>query len=302
MTAPERRSVRYAQNFLRGPRLVERLLARSTIGADDLVYEIGPGKGIITAALARRCRRVVAIEKDPILAGRLRRRFAGHPRVAIHEADALCFPLPDERYKVFASIPFNVTTAIVTRLTACGERGESTAPSAPDDAFLVVQREAANKIIGAPRESLYAVLLKPWFEPTLLHRFARADFVPAPRVDVVMLRLRKRGPPLVAPADTRLFRDFVAHGFTAWRPSLRRTFKGIFTAQQFDRLVRELAFAPDATPTALRFEHWLGLFERFKALGDARARWHVAGAERRLKAQQARLHKVHRTRASARSG
>jgi len=73
----ERRSVRYSQNFLHDRRLVGRLLARSSIGPDDVVYEIGPGRGIITEALAARCRRVVAVEKDPLLAARLQRRFAG---------------------------------------------------------------------------------------------------------------------------------------------------------------------------------------------------------------------------------
>ncbi len=91
---------------------------------------------------------------------------------------------------MFASIPFNITTAIVTRLT--------TASCPPDDTYLVVQREAANKFLGKPRESLYAVLLKPWFELDIVHLFRRSDFVPTPHVDVVMLRLRKRGPFIVS--------------------------------------------------------------------------------------------------------
>ncbi|HZC08403.1 MAG TPA: rRNA adenine N-6-methyltransferase family protein, partial [Ktedonobacterales bacterium] len=62
--------IRYSQNFLRDSRLVERLVVESTISHEDVVFEIGPGKGIITDALARRARRVVAIELDGALAER----------------------------------------------------------------------------------------------------------------------------------------------------------------------------------------------------------------------------------------
>ena len=140
MASNRRRSVRYAQNVLTNRSLIDRLLDRSGIDAGDTVLEIGAGGGAITERLARRCRRVVAIERDPRLADRLRRRFAGCPSVAIHEGDFLCLPLPDTRYKVFANIPFNITTAIVTRLTA--------APRPPEEAHLVVQREAADRFLG----------------------------------------------------------------------------------------------------------------------------------------------------------
>src|SRR6266699_5222722 len=187
MPALSQRSILYAQNFLTSACLVDALLDRCRFEPGDILYEIGPGKGIITERLASRCSHIVAIEKDPHLAEALRCRFDGVTNITIHAGDFLQFHLPDTHYKVFASIPFNITTAIVTRLT--------TAPCAPDDAYLVVQKEAAGKFLGRPRESLYAVLVKPWFELDVVHRFRRRDFVPTPRVDVVMLRLRKRGPP-----------------------------------------------------------------------------------------------------------
>src|SRR5215510_1463281 len=79
--------------------------------------------------------------------------------------------------------------AIVSRLTA--------ASNPPRDAYLVVQREAAERFVGKPRPTLVAALLMPWFEASIVHRFRATDFAPAPRVDVVMLRLHKRGPPFV---------------------------------------------------------------------------------------------------------
>ncbi len=288
MSSIVQRSILYAQNFIKSPCLVDSLLDRYGIGSGDILYEIGPGKGIITECLARRCKQVIAIEKDPQLAAALRRRFANTPNITIHEGDFLQFRLPDVHYKVFANIPFNISTAIVTKLT--------TAAYPPDDSYLVMQKEAAGRFLGKRGESLYAVLLKPWFEPEIVHRFKRNDFVPAPRVDVVMLRLRKRGPPLIKRNNTQIFRDFVVYGFTAWQPSLRSTFKGIFTSRQFKHIARGLDFDLDATPASLRFEQWLGLFDYFKRVGNGQSLQIIAGSERRLKQQQAALQKIHRSR------
>jgi 23S rRNA (adenine-N6)-dimethyltransferase len=116
VTSIHHHSVSYSQTFLTNPQLVDHLLDRSSIGSDDVVYEIGPGDGLITARLARRCRRVVAVEIDPDLAGQLCRRFAGLPHVTIRNEDFLQTRLPMTAYKVFANIPFNITAAIVTKL------------------------------------------------------------------------------------------------------------------------------------------------------------------------------------------
>ena len=280
--------VTHTQNFLTSRPLVERLVEHAEIGPDDLALEIGPGRGIITDVLARHARRVVAVEKDPALAARLARRFVANPDVAIQAADFLDVPLPREPFKVFANLPFNATSEIVSRLL--------TAPCPPDDMHLVVQREAAERFSGLPRESLVAVLLKPWFEPSIVYRFQRHDFSPAPRVDVVMLRLRKRGPPLVDPADAQLFRDFVSYGFTAWRPSLASTLETLVGRLRARQIGREIGLPPDASPSLVPFELWLCLFQTLKAGDRARLRARLAGSEQRLRQQQQTLSKLHRTR------
>ncbi|HEX6556384.1 MAG TPA: 23S ribosomal RNA methyltransferase Erm [Ktedonobacteraceae bacterium] len=288
MSSSSRPSNFYAQHFLKDPCLVTSLLERCTIGYDDVVYEIGPGKGMITEQLAQRCKQVVAIEKDPRLSALLLQKFAYMPNVAIHEGDFLHYRLPRKPYKVFANIPFNITTAIVTRLTV--------EEYPPEVAYLAMQKEAAGMYVGKPHETLRSLLLKPWFEVEIVHRFRRKDFVPEPRVDVVMLRLRKRGPPLVNPADRQCFRDFVVYGFTTWRPALGSILKGIFTRQQLKHMRRELGFDLEATPTSLSFEQWLNLFAFYKNVGNKQAMDRIVGSEERLLQEQKRLQKVHRTR------
>jgi 23S rRNA (adenine-N6)-dimethyltransferase len=288
MSAVQQRSVLYSQNFLKSPTLVCQLLDKCDIGSDDTVYEIGPGKGIITELLARRCRQVVAIEKDAQLVDTLRSRLTGSTNIRLLHCDFLTYHLPTTPYKVFANIPFNITSAIVTHLT--------TARVPPDDTYLIMQKEAAQKFLGEPRESLYSILLKPCFELELIHRFRRNDFVPAPRVDVVMLRLRKRGPPLLACNELSLFRDFVVYSFTAAQPSLRSAFKCVFTPNQLKRLGHDLHLDLSTPPTSLCFEQWLCLFDCFTHIANAQAIHTILGSEARLHRQQAKLEKIHRTR------
>jgi len=288
----DRRSITYAQNFLRSSRLVDHLLARSSIGPDDLVVEIGPGSGIMTERLAGACRQVLAIEKDPALARRLCGRLARFPNVALFEADATEFPLPVTPYKVFANPPFNATAAIIGRLT-----DETWTPV---DAYLVVQREAAARFLGEPRESLASLRLKPWFEPTLIHRFRRDDFLPAPGVEVVLLRLRKRGPPLLDPSEARTYRDFVVFAITAWRATLRDALGGAIDRAAVRRIERRCGIDLRRAPTAVSFADWLALFAAFLVEANGRALSTIGGAEARLRAEQRGLQKEHRTRTPAR--
>lgn len=288
MSTSSRQSVLYSQNFLKDPYLVASLLNLSSLESDDIVYEIGPGKGIITKQLALRYREVVAIEKDPSLADQLQRELADWPNVTIHQGDFLYYALPQQPYKLFANIPFNITSAIVTKLT--------TAPCPPEDAYLIMQQEAAKMFLGEPNESLRSILLKPWFELAIVHHFERRDFTPAPRVDVVLLRLRKRGPPLVQDTDRQRFRDFVVHSFTTWPPAPSSPLRGIFTRQQRKYIQNTLDIGLDETPTSLSFDQWLSLFKYFQTVGNKQTERLIAGSEQRLIQQQNGLQKIHRTR------
>jgi 23S rRNA (adenine-N6)-dimethyltransferase len=288
--APQRRLVN-SQNFLRSRVLVDHLLATSSIQSGDLVLDLGAGRGLLTERLVQRGCRVIAVEKDAGLVATLRQRFAGTPAVTVWHLDILAVKLPSRPYKVFANIPFDATSAIIHRLTG--------SPCPPEDAYLVVQREAAERVVGRPRGTLLAALLCPWFEVAVVHRFRRTDFTPMPRVDVVMLRLRKRGPPAVVPEHAGLFRDFVVRMFTARQCSLANRLGDLLGRRRARLLMRRLAISQAATPSSVSPRQWLELFVEFQRAAEVPARLLVRGAERRLHRQQLRLRKLHRTRTRA---
>jgi 23S rRNA (adenine-N6)-dimethyltransferase len=256
MEKRRRRKVFLAQNFLRSPGLVSRLVARSSIGPSDVVYEIGPGKGIITAELVRAAEKVVAIEKDPKLVRRLRERFRGVENIEIIEEDFLQFSIRERDYKIFANIPYSITASLVRKILYV--------PPVPSEAYLILQKEPARKFSGRPSETLFSLLAKPLFEFQIVAGLKRTDFDPAPDVDSVLLRIARRREPLLQKEDAALYREFVRYGFGGWKRHLRSAFKPVFTYKQWKRLSRDLHFPLNATPTELTFVQWLGLFKAFK--------------------------------------
>lgn len=252
------KQVSLAQNFLRSPELVRRLVKTSGIGQDDTVYEIGPGRGIITAELARAAKKIIAVEKDVRLVRQLRERFQGVGNVEIIEKDFLRFSIAERDYKIFANIPYNITANIVRKILYV--------PPAPGEAYLILQKEAAGKFSGCPNETLFSVMAKPFFEFRIISGLKRTDFEPVPSVDSVLLHIKRRARQLLRTEDETLYRDFVSYGFCRWKNYLRLAFKNIFTYKQWKRLARDLNFPLNSTPTQLSFEQWLGLYQGFKYL------------------------------------
>lgn len=292
MSSSRQRRIAYAQNFLHNPRLVRTLVAQSSLGAEDLALEIGPGDGAITSTLVDACRHVIAIEKDPYQIERLGKRFGQDSRLTLFGGDFLDFPLPASRYKVFASIPYHATAAIVGKLT--------TGVAPPDDAYLVVQQEAAYRFMGAPVETLVALRMRPWFEPSIAFEFRRTDFRPAPAVDSVLLRIERRERPLIPPAHRQRFDDFVVSLFTAWKSTARQAAKAAFPGDLMAVLDRSVGQALDRRPSQIHLDAWIDAFQVLVELDDPRAWRAIAGASEKLEREQEGLAKRRRTSVAVR--
>src|SRR5690349_3074204 len=156
-----------AQNFLRSSEMVRSLLEISSIEPRDTVYEIGPGHGIITAELAQIAHKVIAIEKDPGLARQLCERFQDIDHVKIIARDFLRYHIDDREYKIFANIPYNITADVVRKILY--------APLTPSEAYLIIQKEAAEKFSGKPTETQFSVLAKPLFDIQIVRELRRTD-------------------------------------------------------------------------------------------------------------------------------
>ena len=210
------------QHFLRDARLLEKIARTIDPGPEDLVIEIGPGKGALTRAVAALAGKVVAVEKDRILAESL---AADKPEnVEIIEGDAL-----DESFerlifevakaappvKIIGNLPYSISGPFLARVWE-ERRLFSRA------AFLI-QREVAERIASGPGSKDYAplsIMLQIFFEVKILFKVAAGSFVPPPKVESAVVSLIRRETPLVAVPDEARFRKFLAGAFAQRRKTL----------------------------------------------------------------------------------
>jgi 23S rRNA (adenine-N6)-dimethyltransferase len=248
-----------SQNFLVDSRAIETLVGGSGVTEGDLVLDIGAGNGLISQALVRRGARVLAIERDPALAQRLRARFGTWPSVTVAEADVLTAPLPDEPFRVVANIPFGITTKILHRLLDNpGLRGDTGALTRAD---LIVQAEVARKRGTRGRGTLLNACWEPWFEFGTGARIPAAAFRPRPRVDAAILIVVRRDPPLLGPAAWRDYTAFVAAAFEGARPTVASALTRSLPRSVFAPLAAELGFGVSALPSQLGVTDWVALFK-----------------------------------------
>ncbi|MBH1980460.1 methyltransferase domain-containing protein, partial [Candidatus Saccharibacteria bacterium] len=197
-----------SQNFLRKPSLVKTLAGHSNLKKTDTVYDIGAGSGIISSVLAERCSRVIAVEHDARMITTLRDNVAKFDNVEVVVGDALTFALPDNEYKVFANIPFHLSSPIVRRLT------ETTNP--PSAIYLIVQKQFAQKLLIGDYSftGLLGAFIAPLFEVRIRYKLDRTDFWPHPAVDTVFIELLRRKSPLLPSTDMPRYRAFVEQCFS----------------------------------------------------------------------------------------
>jgi 23S rRNA (adenine-N6)-dimethyltransferase len=241
-----------SQNFLIDRRAIEGLADGAGITDGDLVLDIGAGNGLISEALARRGARVIAIERDPALARRLRARFGAGSAVTVVEADVLATPLPAEPFRVVANIPFGITTKILRRLL--DDTDELTR------ADLIVQAEVARKRGTGDRGTLLNARWEPWFEFGTGMRIPAGAFRPRPRVDAAVLIVVRRDPPLLDPALRRDYTAFVTAAFEGARPTVASALARTLPRSAFAGLATELGFGVTALPSQLDVTHWVALF------------------------------------------
>ena len=245
-----------AQNFIAKSHLAALLLKQSSIGLNDIVYEIGPGSGMLTRELVKKSKKVIAIEKDYNLYAGLKKKFDCSDNLMLFNTDFLKFKIKEPCYKIFANIPFNITAAVIRKIVYLA--------NPPNEAYLVLQKEAAEKFAGISKTTQFSVLIKPWFQIKIIRYFRHFDFSPVPKVDVVMLHLAKRVPALISARDIQVYERFIKYVFGAWHKDLKANFGNIFSYTQWKRLAHELGFRIHAIPSELSFRQWLGLFEFFR--------------------------------------
>jgi 23S rRNA (adenine-N6)-dimethyltransferase len=240
------------QHFLQSAVVADELVRQANVRSDELVVEIGAGSGALTRPLADRAGRVIAVERDPVLARHLRSRSHVGSKVEVVQANALHVDLPDEPFRVFGNLPFSFGTRILRRLL-----DDVGSPLLRVDAL--VQLEMARKRAAISPSTLVSLGWLPWWEFAVVRRIPRSAFRPVPSVDAAMLSITRRTPQLLATEDRPAFVRLLARAFGSSDRPVRRTLFGSNEGVWRGSATRR-GLARDATPPELDVFDWVAVF------------------------------------------
>ncbi|HEY8435614.1 MAG TPA: 16S rRNA (adenine(1518)-N(6)/adenine(1519)-N(6))-dimethyltransferase RsmA [Haloplasmataceae bacterium] len=235
------------QNFLVDLNILHKILEAAKVSKQTQVIEIGPGIGALTEQLARRAKKVLAIEIDANLIPILNKTLAGYENIRIVEADAVkadlkaliheTFNLSEEIILV-ANLPYYITTPLLMKLMT---------EKLPIQRFCVmVQKEVAERITGRPGTKEYnalTILIQYFTMPRLAFVVPKSVFIPKPEVESAVLVFERRTEPLVEVRDEAFFFQVVKGSFIQRRKTLfnnlKQSLKGLVSTEDIQKGLEE---------------------------------------------------------------
>ncbi|MHC1786712.1 MAG: 16S rRNA (adenine(1518)-N(6)/adenine(1519)-N(6))-dimethyltransferase RsmA [Christensenellales bacterium] len=241
------------QHFIHDEVLLDQLVALCGIGPEDAVFEIGPGMGGLTAAIARKARQVISLEVDPQLLPILAVTLHGLQNVRVLQGDVMQTDLtglltPLGPFHVIANLPYYLTTPILNLLFGL--------PLPLLSINVMVQREAALRIVAAPSTPAYgplAVLAQYRAAPAIARDIPRSAFSPPPKAESVFVRMPLLPRPSEAVKDERVFFRLVQAAFAMRRKTLVNNLMPAFhlTREEAEGILKGLGLDPRVRGEAL---------------------------------------------------
>lgn len=242
---------RLGQHFLKDPNIA-RIVAQE-VREDDVVLEVGPGRGALTAVLAEEAGLVHAVEADEVVLPELENVVGGCDNVRVHVGDALSFdydaldPRPE---KLAANLPYNIASPLMLRLLEEAEFLK--------DLRFMVQLEVARRMSARPGEKeygAYTVLVQLMGRVRLVHRVSPRVFEPPPRVESAVVGI-ERGEP---PEEYAGVKELVLSAFSSRRKRLANNLSGEWRALA-PEILKSLGYGPDARAEELSPEDFVTLY------------------------------------------
>lgn len=186
---------RLGQNFLKNPSKIAEIIKNLTISPGETLIEIGPGRGALTLPILELIKplkgvKLIAIEKDPVLAAALKKELENNPQFLLITGDIRKElskitnnrELITDNYKIVGNIPYYLTGFLLRQLEEIAEK--------PKTIVLTIQKEVAERIVAEPpRMNLLAASVQFWSEPKIISFISRKEFQPAPKVDSAIISL-----------------------------------------------------------------------------------------------------------------
>ena len=255
------------QHFLIDKGVLAKIVAAADLQPDDNVLEIGPGLGVLTLELAKRAKKVVAVEKDPRLIPILKENLTNHKNVEIVQKDVLKignwnlienWKLEIGNYKVVANLPYYIASPTIRMFLEMEEQ--------PKLMVLMVQKEVAKRITAKPpKMSILAVSVQFYAEAKIISYVSKKSFRPRPKVDSAIIKIIPKAQSIQTP-DVCMFFNIVKTGFAQPRKQLVNNLStGLSIGkEQIKKWLLKNNIKPTQRAETLTMENWLNLTKSFK--------------------------------------
>src|SRR5690625_69049 len=248
----------YTQHFLNNRFTIQEMLNHAQISENDMVIDIGAGKGALTNPLSRKAKKVIAVELDRHLACSLKRSFGNSPTVKVLNLNFLDMPLPKNSFKVVANIPYNITTDIFGYLLDV--------PQTYFTGGVILMEWGAAKRFTEHSIDPRVIGWNTWFNISTVNRVSPQAFSPAPSVQSAMVKIDRRKQALVDPQKYYDYIAFVSSLLKHPKTRMRDAFKHIFTWNQIKRISRDAGINRDYLIANLTFSQWAHCFNTMQKL------------------------------------
>jgi 16S rRNA (adenine1518-N6/adenine1519-N6)-dimethyltransferase len=252
------------QHFLTNEGVLRKIVAAVGPRPEDLIVEVGAGRGVLTARLAAGAGRVVAVEKDERLVPGL--RAAMPPNVEVVHGDILRLDLREIAKKagvtalrLVGNIPYSISSPLLFR--ALDERALLA------DCVFLLQKEVAERVTAGPGTKSYAplgILLQSEFEAKIAFTVAPGSFSPPPKVQSALLTLRRRTAPLHPGAAEEPYRAFLRAAFAERRKMLWKNLARRATPAALEAAYDSLGLARSARAEELSPDSLFALFSALR--------------------------------------
>lgn len=250
-----RHKKKWGQNFLQDHNIVRKMVTASGITSDDEVWEIGPGKGILTQEILSVTSKLSLFEIDPDVVDIISEKFGSKVKILSGDVIKLDWqPLLTEKVKIVANIPYQITSPLLYKI--CKNSSKITKVT------LMVQKEFAERLKAKPNTKEYAALTiktQFFYNIKLLFKVPAHVFVPAPRVDsaVIQLSLREDIPEI---ENLPLFNKLVDVAFSMRRKTLRNNLKPFLGNENLKKLEASKLIDLSRRGETLSEEEYLNLY------------------------------------------
>ncbi len=222
------------QHFLVDPFWIDKVIAFIRPQSDEILLEIGPGRGALTLPLLEQCKQLQIIELDNELAARWQQQARQDPRLLVQHADVMQFDftplLADHRpLRIVGNLPYNIASPLIIKLLDYGADIR--------EMIFMVQKEVADRITCPPGSRQYGRLsiMVQWLaDVELLFRVPPGAFMPPPRVNSAVIRIEPLSTPRFTVTSPQTYRQLVKTAFSQRRKTLRNCLRNLVTAAMFE--------------------------------------------------------------------